>query len=378
MVQTSDVVVIGGGIIGLAVAYSLGRARISVTLVERGAVGREASWAAAGYLSFQSSSNRPGPRLDLTRTSCLMYDSWVEELAEFAPADTGFLRSGLLELCLNAAEVHEAQERVAWQQAAGYAVEWLDATATRRHSPHLAADLPLQGALLFPQVAQVRPPRLLKALTEATLRQGVRIREHAPVTAITRHGDQATGVTLAHGEHIAAPIVVNAAGSWAAQLAPEMALMPVKPVKGTIVLLETLLSPGREILVTSQGSVYPRADNKVLLGATMEDAGFDRRVTLEALHTLVGQAITLMPTLKEARFLTAWTGLRPFSHDSIPYLGPVPGLRGAYAATGHYRSGILLAPITGVLLKEMILQQPTTLAIEPYQVTRLLHAAEAR
>jgi glycine oxidase len=372
MAQTSDVVVIGGGIIGLAVAYYLGRSRVSVTLVERGAVGREASWAAAGYLSFQGSSNRPGPRLELTRTSCLMYNGWVEELAEFTPADTGFLRSGLLELCLDDAEMQEAQERAARQQAAGYAVEWLDATATRQHSPHLAPDLPLQGALLFPQVAQVRPPRLLKALTEATLRQGVRIREHTPVTAITRAGDQVTGVTLAHGEHIAAPIVVNAAGSWAAQLAPEMALMPVKPVKGTIVLLETFALPSREILVTSQGSLYPRADNKVLLGATVEDAGFDKRVQLDALHTLVHQAITLVPALQGARFLTAWTGLRPFSHDNMPYLGPVPGLRGAYAATGHYRSGILLAPITGLLLKEMILQQPSTLAVEPYQVARLL------
>lgn len=242
----------------------------------------------------------------------------------------------------------------------------------RQHAPHLAAELPLHGAALFPHVAQVRPPRLLKALTEATLRQGVRIREHAPVTAITRTGDQVTGVTLAQGEHIAAPIVVNAAGSWAAQLAPEMALMPVKPIKGTIVLLETLLSPSREILVASQGSVYPRADNKVLLGATMEDAGFDKRVQLEALHTLVRQAITLVPALKEARFLTAWTGFRPFSHDNMPYLGPVPGLRGAYAATGHYRSGIILAPITGLLLKEMLLEQPPTLPLAPYAVTRLL------
>ena len=148
--------------------------------------------------------------------------------------------------------------------------------------------------------------------------------------------------------------------------------MPVKPVKGTIVLLETFALPGREILVTSQGSLYPRADNKVLLGATVEDAGFDKRVQLDALHTLVQQAITLVPALQGARFLTAWTGLRPFSHDNMPYLGPVPGLRGAYAATGHYRSGILLAPVTGLLLKEMILQQPPTLAVEPYQVARLL------
>jgi glycine oxidase len=370
--QTSDVIVVGGGIIGLAVAYYLGREKLRVTLVERGAVGREASWAAAGYLSFQGGSNVPGPRLELTRTSCRMYDSWIEELSEFTPADTGFVRCGLLELCLDAAEVHEAQERAAWQRAAGYAVEWLDAAATRQRHPYLAVDLPVHGALLFPEVAQVRPPRLLKALTEAILRLGVQLREHAPVTAITRSGERVTGVTLANGEHLAAPIVVNAAGSWAAQLAPEMAVMPVKPIKGTIVLLEMPAPPTREILESARGAVYTRADNKVLLGATLEDVGYDKRVTLAAVQTLVQQALAILPALKDATFITTWTGLRPFSHDNVPYLGPVPGLHGAYAATGHYRSGILLAPITGLLLKEMILQQPPTLPLAPYQVTRLL------
>ncbi len=374
MTQTSDVVVIGGGIIGLAVAYYLGREKVRVTLVERSAVGREASWAAAGYLSFQSSSNTPGPRLELSRTSCRMYHGWLAELAELTPADTGFLRCGLLELCLDDTETREAKGRAAWQQAAGYAVEWLDVAAVHERYPYLAPDLPVQGGLLFPEVTQVRPPRLLKALTEATLRLGVQIREYSPVSAITRSGDRVTGVALADGEHLAAPIVVNAAGSWASQLAPEMAVMPVKPIKGTIVLLEVPAPPTREILASSRGSIYTRADNHLLLGATLEDAGYDKRVRLEAVHTLVRQAMALMPRLKDASLVTAWTGLRPFSHDNLPYLGPVPSLHGAYAATGHYRSGILLAPITGLLLKEMILQQPPTLPLEPYQVTRLLQA----
>ena len=120
MAQASNVIVIGGGIIGLAVAYYLRRAQLGVTLVERGGVGREASWAAAGYLSFQGESNQPGPRLELMRTSRLMYESWIEELAEFSAADTGFWRCGLLELCVTEAEARAGQERVAWQQAAGY------------------------------------------------------------------------------------------------------------------------------------------------------------------------------------------------------------------------------------------------------------------
>lgn len=372
MPRSPDVLIVGGGIIGLTVAYHLARAGVAVTLVERGALGREASWAAAGYLAFQGSGNIPGPRLELRRVSRRMYDAWIDELRELTPADTGFGCCGLLEICLDELEVKEARERADWQSAAGYDVEWLDAAATRARHPYLARDLPVHGGLLFPDIAQVRPPRLLRALSEAVRALGVGIREHSPVTVITREGDRVTGVALASGERLDAAVVVNAAGSWAAQLGPEMAVMPVRPVKGTIVLLDDAPRLHGEILVSSRGSVYPRPDGRLLLGATMEDVGFDRQVRLEAVQTLIGQGIGLVPSLASASLGSSWTGFRPYSHDSVPYLGPVPGLRGAYAAAGHYRSGILLAPITGLLLKQMILGQPTALPMEPYLVTRLL------
>jgi glycine oxidase len=371
MTQTRDVVVVGGGIIGLTVAYYLAREQVQVTLVERGDVGREASWAAAGYLSYQGGSSAPGPRLDLMRASRCMYDGWMEELREFTAADTGFWRCGLLELCLDDVTARDMQERLAWQRATGFQVEWLDAAAIRQRQPYLAPELPVQGGLLFPEVAQVRPPRLLKALTETVIRQGVQVRAHTPVSAINYDGDHVTGVTVGNGEVISAPIVVNAAGSWAAQLGPIMSRLPVKPIKGAIVLLETPAPPTRELLDTPQGALYPRTDNKVLLGATLEDVGFDKRVTLASVDQLVHQAVTLMPVLKDATLVKAWTGLRPYSHDYLPYLGQVPGVRGAYVATGHFRNGILLAPVTGLLMKEMILSQTPTLPLEPYDVARV-------
>ena len=372
MRRSADAVVVGGGVIGLAVAYSLAREKLAVTLVERGRVGREASWAAAGYLSFQGSSNRPGPRLELTRTSARMYEEWIRGLGELTAAETGFWRSGLLELYVEDAEVREARERAAWQRTAGYAVEWLDETSVRKRQPALAPELPVRGALLFPEVAQVRPPRLLKALEEAVRRLGVDIREYSAAAGLARSGDRVAGVGLASGESVSAPIVVNAAGSWASQLAPEMAVMPIRPIKGTIVLLEVATQPSREILVSAAGSLYPRADSTLLLGATMEDVGYDRRVKLEAVRTLVQQALELVPGLRDANLVTAWTGLRPYSHDNVPYLGAVPDLEGAFVAAGHYRSGILLAPITGLLLKEVILGQASTLPMEPYQMSRAL------
>ena len=370
MTGRSDVVVIGGGIVGLAVAHALARVGVRVTLVERGAVGREASWAAAGYLSFQGSSNRPGPRLDLTRTSFGLYEGWIREIEELTGSDTGFWRCGLLEISLSEAEAVEARERAAWQRAAGYAAEWLDASTVRTRQPALAGDLPVHGGLWLPRVAQVRPPRLLKALVDAARRRGVEIREHARVTDIARDGDRVTGVVVEGGERVAAPIVVNAAGSWAARLGPEMAVMPVKPIKGTIVLLEVATPPTRELLVSERGSVYPRRDDKLLVGATVEDVGYDTQVRLGSVQTLARQAVALLPALSDAVVAGSWAGLRPFSHDNLPYLGPVPGLRGAYAAAGHYRSGILLAPVTGLLLTEMILQKPPTLPLEPFAVAR--------
>jgi glycine oxidase len=371
MSRTPDVIVIGGGVIGLSVAYFLARERLRVTVLDRGLVGREASWAAAGYLSFQGSSNRPGPRLELTRTSARMYEEWVDDLRAHTDVDPEYLRSGLLEICLDEAEAAEARERASWQRAAGYQAEWLDAGATRRRQPWLAPALPVHGGLLLPEVAQVRPPRLLRALAAAVHRLGVEVREHCPVGGLTSDGGRVTGVRLESGERLAAPAVVNAAGAWATQIAPEMAIMPVKPVKGTIVLLDSATRPSREIVISSRGSIYPRADRHVLVGATVEDAGYDRAVSLEALATLVGQATQMMPRLRGASFVTAWTGLRPFSHDNLPYLGPVPGLSGAHVAAGHYRSGILLAPITGLLLRQMILKQPASLAVEPYLLARL-------
>ena len=370
--SASDVIVVGGGIVGLATAYRLRREKLSVSLVERGALGREASWAAAGYLTFQGSSTRPGPRLALTREGVRMYPAWLDELAECAPGDTGFWRSGLVELCLTEAEVAEARARMAWQRAAGYTVEWLDEGATRGRFPHLAPGLTVHGGLGFPDVAQVRPPRLLKVLAAAARHHGVKVFEHSPVTMICRSRGRVTGVALANGTDITAPIVVNAAGSWASLLAPEMEVMPVKPVKGTIVLLEVSTPPAAEILVSSQGSLYPRRDNHVLLGATMEDAGYDKGVKLEVIRTLLRQGMALVPALKDANLAATWAGLRPFSHDNLPYLGEVPGLEGAFAAAGHYRSGILLAPITARLIADVVLRRPPVLPLAPYAVTRLL------
>jgi glycine oxidase len=203
------------------------------------------------------------------------------------------------------------------------------------------------------------------------MRQGVEIREYTPVTAITYDRDRVTGVTVGHGEVITSPIVINAAGSWATQLGPSMSRLPVKPIKGTIVLLETAAPLIRELLDSSQGALYPRPDNKLLLGATLEDVGFDKRVTLKSVDQLVHQAVTLMPCLKDATWVTAWSGLRPYTHDNLPYLGQVPGWRGAYVATGHFRNGILLAPVTGLLMKEIILDQAPTLPLEPYDIGRV-------
>ena len=171
---------------GLAVAYTLGREKLRVTLVERGAVGREASWAAAGYLTFQGSSNRPGPRLDLTRASFQMYEAWLGELAEYTPADTGFCALRL-DRGVPGARRKRKRRRCARRGSArpGTGSSGSTRRPARKRHPHLAPKLPVHGGLLFPEVAQVRPPRLLKALTAAVILQGVRVLVGGP-----GHGDR--------------------------------------------------------------------------------------------------------------------------------------------------------------------------------------------
>jgi glycine oxidase len=368
-----DVAVVGGGVIGCAVAYHLARAGARVVLLERDQLGAEASSAAAGMLAPLAEDGRPGAFLDLALASLALYPALVEELRAATGVDVELQTAGLLRLALNEAEAEHYQAGLNWQAERGLAVRWLDAAETRALEPLVAPSV--MGAVLSTAEHQVNPVRLVQALARAAAAHGADLRQGAPVVGLLRQGERVVGVRLADG-WLPAGHVVLATGAWAATSGDWLGVaLPVAPVKGQMVAVRPVGTLPRHTLYGRRGYLVPKADGTVHVGATVERAGFDRRVTAAGISELLGLLPALTPALGEATFVRAWAGLRPGTPDHLPLLGAVPGVEGLTLATGHYRNGILLAPITGELVAQEALGQPTRLPLAPYSVARFAGAA---
>lgn len=353
--RSSDVLVIGGGVIGLAVALALREAGRSVTLLERGYPGGEASWASAGLVD-PGSPARDDPLAQLRQQSCELYPGWIERLRSTCEIDPEFFTCGSLDLIVDDNQDAAADKRVAAAAGATIAggapaLERLSAADARALEPGLRADL--RGALLDRRVAQVRPPRLLQALRRACERVGVGLELFADVRELIVANERVEGARLAEGTQFHAGKTVLAAGAWCSALHPRLpAVLPVVPVRGQMALLSPNDGAGpRHVIEAGQHYLVPRRDGALLVGATVErDAGFEVCNTAGGVRSVLAAGQRAWPALDEATLLRCWAGLRPATPDSAPHLGPVPGLRNLVAATGHFRSGIVLTPITAQLM----------------------------
>ncbi|HZS02302.1 MAG TPA: glycine oxidase ThiO [Chloroflexota bacterium] len=370
-----DVAVVGGGVIGCAVAYYAARAGARVVLLERNALGAEASGAAAGMLAPLAEDAQPGPFLDFAVASLGRYAALAEALRAESGIDIELQTAGLLRLALDDAEADHYRAGLGWQAELGLAVRWLDAAEARAREPLLPPGV--RGAVYSESEHQVNPTRLVEALARAAAARGAGLRVGAPVRGLLRQGEQVVGVRLAD-EDVPAGHVVVATGAWAAASGDWLGVpLPVAPVKGQMVAVRPLGPLPRYTLYGRRGYLVPKADGTVHVGATVEQAAFDRRVTAAGVSTLLGLLPALAPSLAEGTFVRAWAGLRPGTPDHRPLLGPVPGLRGVSLATGHYRNGILLAPITGEVVAQAALGLPTSLPLEPFAVARFASAPAA-
>jgi glycine oxidase len=374
--MNTDVLVIGGGVIGCACAWRLRQAGLSVTLFERRACGQESSWAGAGILD-PGSYARSDPLAELRRASCSRYPSFAEELREQTGIDPELIPCGLLDLITDDNQDAAADRELAAANrepaaanrepaAAGVgpaaaqktgvgkhpAVERLSPEQVRQLEPAVGGDI--RGALLKREVCQVRNPRLMRALRAACLQSGVRLMEHTTVTSIECDGD-APCVRTPDGSHRADWIVL-AAGAWSSLLNASVGeVVRVAPVRGQMALLECPAAPIGHIIEHGSSYAVSRRDGRLLIGATVEpDAGFDSRPTAAGVERLLGFVRRFLPPLADCRFVRAWAGLRPGSADGKPYIGPIPGQERLIAATGHYRAGLLLAPITAEIVTELI------------------------
>jgi glycine oxidase len=364
MAEHPDVLIVGGGVIGLTTAYFLAKEGLRVEVLERGAPGAEASWAGAGIIPPGNSERAASPYDQLRASSSRMFGELSRELRETTGIDNGYRVCGGVEFL----EADDAESLPAWR-AEGVEFEALSEMRVPEVEPLLA---PRPGGYYLPGMAQVRNPWHLRALIAACERVGVRIRDHCSVERFERRGSTVTGVRLADGTTCSAGRYLLAAGAWSDTfLAPFGVRSGIHPVRGQIVLLRT--SPaGQRIVLVGKNYFVPREDGHVLVGATEEpEAGFEKRTSAAAVAGLIAFAGALAPALARAEVVTCWAGLRPGSADGLPSLGSVGDCRNLFLAGGHYRAGIQLSPATARVLTDLLTGKPPTIPLDDFRPGRV-------
>ena len=343
-----DAIIIGGGIIGLSLAISLRKQGLRVLIVERGEPGREASHAAAGMLSG-SGNEIPGALKPLAEGSARMYPEFVHELEDESGTRVDLRDQGTI-LVSEDGRFPEKAEPV---------------TADRLHSldPELRLSQSVQSAYL--RERSVDPRAVVAAAIKAAKHRAVDVSSGSEVKTVLVKGDRVIGVETDKTSY-AAPIVVNCAGAWSGCVGPTH--FPVKPVKGQ--MLSVVGGPGLNHVIRSE-NVYlvPRSDGRIVIGSTLENAGYNKRVDVDTIESLFQAATKLVPALAGSRQHEVWAGLRPGSPDGLPFLGVVPGCDNL-VATGHYRDGILLAPITAQVMAEIILHKSPAHDLRAFSAAR--------
>lgn len=358
----ADVVIIGGGIIGCAIAYNLAKREVSTLVIDKAArVGTEASWAGAGILTSHASTHEPYPTL--CRASLALYPELAVELKAETEIDIEFIRSGTLSAIFNSDEaaglIGLAERRV----NRGFSAEVLTAEEARRLEPALSPAI--EGAVLFPEDAQVRNPKLVTALAKGAAKLGTQFKLGNPVMGFI-HENGRVAATVVNGERIYADRFVIAAGCWTGTIAAMLGCpIPILPAKGQIVLVEAMPPIFQRTIDGLGVYLVPRADGKLLIGATVEIAGYDKSTTVDGVKQMLDAGIGIAPALAESTFVQTWAGLRPYAKKG-PILGDLPGHENVVLASGHFKNGILLAPITGQLIAEWLTTGETSLPLKPF------------
>jgi glycine oxidase len=371
--KSYDAIVAGGGLIGCAIAIELARNDLSVAIFDSQEPGREASWASAGILSSAPESPGMISLVPIGKASLEMYPDFIGQVEELSGMETGYRAKGTVEALFSRHAREELNTIVALHRGLGLAAEAISAKEARELEPALSDEL--EAAVLRPNEASVDNRLLAKALLAAAKKQGVGIHAGEAVQAIWQDGSQCHGA-LVGGEKISAKHTIIAAGSFSAQIAGVEKLAPVRPAKGQMVSLRCADAKIERVLWSERIYLVPRNDGRILCGATVEHAGFDKTVTAGGMRANLDAAVELAPVLAGASIEEQWAGLRPDSPDHLPILGPC-NIEGLMIATGHYRSGVLLAPITAKLIGELILQKTPSVDWEKFSPLRFQSAGEA-
>lgn len=360
MAKQQQVVIVGGGVIGLLTAFNLASAGQQVVLLERSNVGQESSWAGGGIVSPLYPWRYSPAVTALAHWSQDFYPQLAERLFATTGVDPEVHTTGLYWLDLD-----DEAEALAWAWREQRPLSAVDISVAHDAVPVLGGGF--SRAIYMADVANVRNPRLVKSLKAAlSALPAVTIHEHCEVSGFIREGERVLGVQTSLGE-IRGDQVVLAAGAWSGDLLKSLGLaLPVEPVKGQMILYKCA-SDFLSCMVLAKGRyAIPRRDGHILIGSTLEHEGFDKTPTSSALESLKASAIELIPALAQAEVVGHWAGLRPGSPEGIPYIGPVPGLEGLWLNCGHYRNGLVLAPASCQLFTDLMLGREPIIDPAPY------------
>jgi glycine oxidase len=361
-----DAAITGGGVIGAAIALELARAGMRVGVFDRQQPGQEASWASAGILSPAPESPAMIAMVPLGKKSLTLYPEFVAQVEEISGQSTGFRATGTLEALFSGDTKAELSTIIALHHGLGLKAEPLRAEDARELEPALSEDV--EAAVLRPEERSIDNRALTSAVLEAARRSGAEIFPDASVKGIWRDGNRCAGLIL-QDEKVEAKWTIVAAGCFSAAIEGVAVYAPVRPAKGQMVALRAEEVKMRRVLWSEHIYLVPRNDGRILAGATVEYVGFDKRTTAGGIEKILSAAIELAPGLANARIEETWAGLRPDSPDHLPILGPTD-LDGLLMATGHFRSGILLTPITGRLIREWVTEQTVSVDWERFSPLR--------
>jgi glycine oxidase len=373
-----DCLIIGGGVVGLSLAYELAGAGLSVHLVERGQLGREASWAGAGLLPPAlsregASAVQLDPMQQLEAVSHEMHRAWAADLREATGLDTGYRRTGGMHIVgdsPNGPQIEsDLRTAMADRRRLGIEVRELSTANVKKMEPSLA---PVSCAFLLPDECQIRNPRHLKALAAAATLRGVQITTGVEATDLVVRGGRIDGVATAQGV-LQADRYCICGGPWSATLLARVGCrVEMRPVRGQMLLVQTSPTLLRRIVNEGPRYVVPRGDGRYLVGSTVEDAGFDCRTTAAGIGGLLEFAQRLVPALGDAQLERSWAGLRPGSVDGLPYLGRVPNLSNLFVAAGHFRAGLHLSTGTARVMSQLMRDLAPEIDLTPFRPDRIV------
>ncbi|MCH1627076.1 glycine oxidase ThiO [Fredinandcohnia quinoae] len=353
MKRSYDAIIVGGGVNGAAIAFNLTKRGMKVLLLEKNRLASKSSGAAAGMLGAQAELENNGPLFQLARRSRAMFVHLAEELKEISGIDIELVNKGMYKIAFSEDQEHEYKRIIQIHRQAGEIAEWLDGDVLRKDEPTLSEEI--RGGMYIPNDGHVSPYRLTAAFAYSALKLGAEIKEFTEVFSINDKANQIQGVITNEGGFFAENVII-AGGAWSGKIVSELGVgFDILPVKGECFSVKSHRTLLEKTIFSHGCYLVPKSQGRIIVGATMKENTFDETVSLDGISILLERAKKIIPSIVDAEWEKAWAGIRPQTGDGLPFLGEHSGYKGLFIAAGHFRNGILLSPVTGELVAELVI-----------------------